>query len=83
MRIICSGQILEDIDGYSRLHEMFHMLKSSNKRLNDGIEGFGTKDDGTIETVGVAASRTVCFTPMSGILNQKNIYPNTLCASPI
>ena len=82
MRIICSGQILEDIDGYSRLHEMFHMLKSSNKRLNDGIEGFGTKDDGTIETVGVAASRTVCF-PNVRNFESKNISPNALCASPI
>ena len=70
MRVICGGQILEDLDSYGRLHEMFHMMKSSNKRLNDGIEGFG---DG--ETVGYGKSRTVCFTPMSGILNQKKYLP--------
>ena len=70
MRVICGGQILEDLDSYGRLHEMFNMMKSSNKRLNDGIEGFG---DG--ETVGLSASRTVCFTPMSGILNQKKYLP--------
>ena len=62
---MCGGEILEDQDGYGRLHDMLHMLISSNKQVNDGIEGFG---DG--ETVGVAASCTVYFTLKSGILNQ-------------
>ena len=49
---------------------MFHMMKSSNKTLHDGIEGFGQQ-----EQIGQNASRTVCFTPMSGILNQKKYLP--------
>ena len=31
MRILCGGQIVEDIDSYNRLHEMYHMMK---KKLN-------------------------------------------------
>ena len=27
MRILCGGQIIEDIDSYNRLHEMYHMMK--------------------------------------------------------
>ena len=63
MRILCAGQIIEDIDNYNRLHEMYHMMKPIEKRTNDGIEGFGTND-----VLGEGAKRTVCFTPMSGLL---------------
>ena len=41
MRVICGGQIIEDIDYYNRLHEMYHMMKPTEKRLNDAIEGVG------------------------------------------
>ena len=40
-RILCGGQIVEDIDLYGRLHEQFHMMKPSEKRENGAIEGFG------------------------------------------
>ena len=28
MRMLCGGQIVEDVDQYGRLHEMFHMMKT-------------------------------------------------------
>ena len=37
MRVICGGQIVEDIDNYNRLHEMYHMMKPTEKRLNGAI----------------------------------------------
>ena len=31
MRVICGGQIVEHIDNYNRLHEMYHMMKPTEK----------------------------------------------------
>ena len=71
MRILCGGQIVEDIDEFNRLSEMYHMMKPTNKRQNDAIEGFG----GVGETLGKGQKRTVCFTPMSGLLSQEKYLP--------
>ena len=70
LRILCGGQIVEDINEYNRLHEMFHIMKPPGQRTNDGIEGFG--DD---EILYVNDTRTVCFTPMSGLLRQEKYLP--------
>ena len=40
VRLIVGGIILEDIDNYNRVHELFHMLGSVAKRKNDNIMGF-------------------------------------------
>ena len=64
MRIVCGSQIVEDINLYGRLHEQFHMMEPTEKRIHDEIEGF----DGLL---GVNAEKVVCFTPMSGLLSQK------------
>jgi len=69
MRIMCGGQIVEDIDEFNRLSEMYHMMKPTNKRQNDAIEGFGG------EVLAKGAKRTVCFTPMSGLLSQEKYLP--------
>ena len=70
MRILCGGQIVEDIDEFNRLSEMYHMMKPTNKRVNDGIEGFGPN-----EVLAQNATRTVCFTPMSGLFSQGKYLP--------
>ena len=60
LRILCGGQIVEDIDYYGRLHEQFNMRKPSEKRANDGIEGFGLNAD--LRAGDVAGNqRVVCF----------------------
>ena len=41
MRVLCGGQLIEDIDYYNRVHEMFHNFQSRDVRINDMIEGFG------------------------------------------
>jgi hypothetical protein len=40
MRILASGQILEDIDLYNKAHEMFNNFTSEGSRYNDYSEGF-------------------------------------------
>ncbi len=50
MRIMCGGQVVEDIDYYNRTHEMFNSLTSYQSRQNDLIEGFGYSYD-SIEDV--------------------------------
>ena len=41
MRILAGGQIWEDIESYSRVHEMFNKLTAEGSRYNDYAEGFG------------------------------------------
>ncbi|MFM7979184.1 MAG: hypothetical protein ACKPKO_07695 [Candidatus Fonsibacter sp.] len=40
MRILAGGQILEDIDMYNRVHEMFSIFGTTESRINDFSEGF-------------------------------------------
>ena len=87
LRVICGGQIIEDIDNYNRLHEMVHMMKPTEKRLNDAIEGFGIteNDDVDIDSADSpsplpkGAKQTVCFTPLSGLLSQEKFLPIRYC----
>ena len=72
LRILCGGQIVEDIDMYGRLHEQFHMMKQSEKRVNDAIEHFDAP-------LGANAEKVVCFTPMSGLLSQEKYLPIRYC----
>ena len=75
MRITCGGSVCEEITEYNRTHEMFHMMKPAEIRDNDLTEGFEARE-GNIEDpnpgnfVGIAGSsrKTVCFKPLSGLL---------------
>ena len=74
LRILCGGQICEDIDLYGRLHEQFHMMKPAEKRLNDAIEGFGAN-----VPLSAGAERVVAFTPFSGLLSPAKYMPIRYC----
>ena len=41
LRISVRGQIIEDIDNYNRVSELFHILQTKDSRENDMIEEFG------------------------------------------
>lgn len=69
-RLICGGQVVEDIDNYNRTTEMFHMMMAENRRLNDSIEGFGGTTTSTPAGMAAGTERVVMFTPLSGLLNQ-------------
>ena len=90
MRILCNGQICEDIDDYNRVSEMFSLLTSPHSRKNVAAEGFGQNFDIRDHTNDVNSSnnyrgiapgdfQTVLFKPLSGIFNQPKMIPLRYC----
>ena len=81
MRIVCGGQIVEDIDDYNRVCEMFNILQSKNVRENDEIEGTGRWDGGNAEVLGSGgtATRRIGMKLCSGLLNQSKMLPIRYC----
>ena len=91
MRVLCNGQIVEDIDDYNRVHEMFSALTPVETRINDAVESFGTTWDigkygekigiGSINLPGILPTdhQTVLFKPLSGLLMQSKYIPLRYC----
>ena len=89
LRVLAGGQLIEDIDYYNRVHEMFHSYQSANVRLNDAAEGFLSNpyDLNTVYTLanigmaipGAGGSFTVSFRPLSGLINQDKYLPIRYC----
>jgi len=89
MRVICGGTIIEDVDQYARVCELFHTLSSSAKRRNDSILGFNTSSVDLLYNLenkpplsnsfyqydGISDTKTVMFTPLSGLCNQDKYLP--------
>lgn len=86
LRVLVGGQLIEDIDDYGRLHQMFSVLTAKDSRTNELAEGFGKEWDlkEDLTTAYTAASfpgipggqsRTVLFKPLSGLLNQEKYLP--------
>jgi len=90
MRILANGAIIEDIDDFARVSEMFSTLTSRDSRLNDDAEGFGQSKTirdwrlssfNTSNFNGISAgdSQTVLFKPLSGLLMQEKYIPLRYC----
>ena len=90
MRVLCNGAIVEDIDDYNRVHQMFNIMTDADSRINELSEGFGQhwdmKED--FDSPSTAAnfpgirggqSRTVLFKPLSGLLAQPKYLPLRYC----
>ena len=45
LRVLCQGQLIEDIDYYNQVHQMFDVLQSEHVRNNEDVEGFGVRYD--------------------------------------
>ena len=86
LRVLCAGQLVEDIMDYNRIHEMMHILIAKESRENDSAEAFGitanlpafvtNKVDITmIKGIEPGKSMTALFKPLSGILNQNKMIP--------
>ena len=45
MRLLCNGQIVEDIDDFNRVSHMFSLLESPFSRVNKTAEAFGEEFD--------------------------------------
>jgi len=80
LRISVRGQIIEDIDNYNRVSEMFHILQTRHSRSNDMIEEFGynydIEDMNTVDLFpGIQNSQTVMFQPLCGLFQQTKYLP--------
>ena len=82
MRVLCAGQLVEDIMDYNRIHEMMHILIANESRDNDAAEAFGNlwgKDEEmnawSFRGIPGGQKLTVLFKPLSGILNQNKMLP--------
>ena len=81
LRISIRGQIIEDIDNYNRVSEMFHILQTRQSRGNDMIEEFGYNQEiAELNTVALLpgigqTSQTVMFQPLCGLFQQTKYLP--------
>jgi hypothetical protein len=90
MRVLCNGQIVEDIDDYNRVHEMFFTMTAADSRINVNAEAFGQNWDtrdwqnnilnaDTFKGILPGQSQTVLFKPLSGLLSQPKYLPLRYC----
>jgi len=86
MRILCGGQVIEDIDSYNRVHEMLRILKAQDANINADAEGFGqqydkyqTLDTTTLDGILPSEFHTVLFKPCCGLFNQPKMLPIRYC----
>jgi hypothetical protein len=80
LRIIAGGTIIEDIDQFNRVSELFHILQSPQSRVNDSMEGFGHNHklmemNSPDKFQGFDSYQTVMFKPLCGILSQTKYLP--------
>ena len=75
LRLIIGGQIVEDIDHYNRVTQMFHMMVPDEKARNDSIEGFGGTSPTEPGRLAPHTTRSAMFTPFCGIFNQDKYLP--------
>ena len=87
VRCLIGGSIVDDVDYYSRVHEMLHILTSKTNRDNDEIEGFGYRWDSdnnygpdnvtqlNYTGIGHGSAKTVSFKPLCGLFNQSKLIP--------
>jgi len=84
LRIAIRGQVIEDIDNFNRVSELFHILQSNHSRINDAGEEFGYNADiAHLNTLlllpGIATSQTVMFKPLCGLFAQTKYLPLRFC----
>ena len=91
LRILAQGQVIEDINDYNRVHEMFQVFSASESRANEYASGFGnywqenatskellTTTKGLVSIAG-SQSMTVMLKLNAGIFQTKKSYPCNLC----
>jgi hypothetical protein len=88
VRLIANGSaMIEDIEDYGRVHEIFARLRSSAERYNDHAEGWGIDAEHhcTLDQPGVAdpipgnKARTVVVKLLSSFLTQGKAIPLNMC----
>ena len=80
LRVIIGGQVVEDIDNYNRVCQMFTTMMDKNKQLNDSIESWGGTYDLNTPQHLAANSYAVCLGSLfAGIFNQDKYLPVKYC----
>lgn len=90
MRLLAGNQVVEDIDQYNRVHEMFSIMTASDSRINSKAEAFGNEwdtngqssgiiDITTVTGIKTTQGQTVLFKPLFGLLNQNKMIPLRYC----
>jgi len=86
MRILVGGQVIEDIDNYNRVHEMFQVFSATDSRENDYAEGFSNYWQGlhaskgllvtahTLVRIPPSSHMTVMFKPVAGLFQSVRKY---------
>jgi hypothetical protein len=84
MRVIGNGSaMIEDVEEYGRVHEMFSLLQSSARRYNAHAEGWGStdlasstfNDPGRPDAIPGDGARTVVVKLLSSFLSQGKAIP--------
>jgi len=76
LRVIIGGQVVEDIDGYNRVVQMFTTMMDKNKQLNDSIESWtGTNALDTPHLLAHGQSIVCIGSLFAGIFNQDKYLP--------
>ena len=81
LRIIIGGQVVEDIDNYNRVVQMFTMMMDKEKQKNDSNESWGGTSDLTATPLALAHEQEIiCVGSLfSGIFNQDKYLPVKYC----
>ncbi len=79
LRISVRGQIIEDVDNYNRVSELFHILQSKQSRNNDSAEEFGYEGDiwgldTTIKLPALQTHKQSCFNLCVAYFNKQSTY---------
>lgn len=75
MRILCNSVVVEDVNQYNRVCEMFSLLQSSDKLRNDGAEGLRKAIYETADSLQGTKKQTVSMKLCSGLFNQSKMLP--------
>ncbi|MFM7978440.1 MAG: hypothetical protein ACKPKO_03910, partial [Candidatus Fonsibacter sp.] len=87
MRILASGQVLENIENYNRVHVMCQVFSATDNREHDDGEGFVNywqmestskrllTTNKSLTRTAPSSSMTVLFKPIAGILQVRKYLP--------
>ena len=67
LRILCNGALIEDIDAYNLIHEMFCDLQARHVQENINVENFGISYDSIY-------GKTLIQTPTSGTSGTNTLF---------
>ena len=81
LRVIIGGQVVEDIDNYNRVCQMFTVMMDKEKQKNDANESWGGSADLAATPATLAANKEiVCVGSLfAGIFNQDKYLPVKYC----